>query len=101
MVIYVVFGSGVVYGCSYDKEDAEELIAKRIEQVCENTRDAERQNGKCYEIRATLFVLNEGHKVLTTFDPQELRLALRGVSMVKVEVAGMSETYRIQSSELL
>lgn len=106
MVVYVVFGSYAVYGCSRERKGekgAEELMARQIEKVCENTRDAERQNGRCYDIKATLsfFEINEGQKVLTSFDSKELRLALDGVSTVKVEVAGMSETYRIQNTELV
>jgi hypothetical protein len=103
MIVYVVFESCAVIGGSFERKIAEKLMAKQIERVCENTRDAERQNGRCYDVKATLsFVkLNEGQKVLTTFDPKELELALEGVSTVKVEVAGMTETYRIQSTKLV
>ena len=103
MVAYVVFESCAVIGGSFERKIAEKLMAQQIEKVCKNARDAECQNGRCYDVKATLsFVkINEGQKVLTTFDSKELELALDGVSTVRVEVAGMTETYRIQSTKLV
>lgn len=101
MLVYVVFGAHTVFGCSRSKEGAEELMAEQIERVCKNTRDAERQNGKCYGIKATLFVVDEGQKVLTSFNSTELRCALRGVVTVKVEIAGLAETYHIRDIDLV
>lgn len=100
MVVYVVVGTSLVYGCSLKREEAEELVAKKIERACKYTGEAECQKGRYYDVKVTLFVVNKGQEVLTSFDSKELRYALNGVDMVKVETAGLIETYHIQDINL-
>lgn len=101
MTIYVVFTNGCLLGASLTREGADELMAKQIEKICKTTHESEIQNDRCYDIKLTMLIVNEETKTLTFFSAAELRLALKGVAIVDVEVAGSKNKYYIQSIELV
>lgn len=100
MTIYVVHAKKYLCSASLTRAGAEELMAQQIERICKTTHEAELKEDRCYDIKLTMIFLDENPQTLISFDPKGLRLALKGIIAVEVEVAGFKSTYYIHSIEL-
>lgn len=100
MTIYVVHAKTYLCKGSFSRTGAEKKVAEQIEAVCKTVRDSEIQENKLpEEIKITMYFpdLIKSKKTLTFFKQKSLRMVLRGVIAVQIEVGDLKTKYYIHS----
>ena len=100
MTVYVVHAKTYLCKGSFSRTGAEKKVAEQIEAVCKTVRDSEIQENKLPdEIKITMYFpdLTKSKKTLTFFKQKSLRMALRGVIAVQIEVGDLKTKYYIHS----
>lgn len=100
MTIYVVHAKTYLCKGSFSRTGAEKKVAEQIEAVCKTVRDSEIQENKLPdEIKITMYFpdLIKSKKTLTFFKQKSLRMVLRGVIAVQIEVGDLKTKYYIHS----